>query len=144
MIKLFVFIYGKRMGEQISAIQISKPVFSWNIHKSKYFLPKKILENVIGFQVHVLCIRLYAKNIIWKAIAWVFNVKSMLWPQNDPRMSYCYFFTFFFFGLLLSWGDIVLTIVLSYRMCFLQVHFHLLWKCYKLFPLKIFVIFLLI
>ena len=97
MIKLFVFIYGKRMGEQISAIQISKPVFSWNIHKSKYFLPKKILENVIGFQVHVLCIRLYAKNIIWKAIAWVFNVKSMLWPQNDPRMSYCYFFTFFFF-----------------------------------------------
>lgn len=106
MIKLFVFIYGKRMGEQISAIQISKPVFSCNTHKPKYFVSKKILEHGVGFQVHVLCIRLDAKNIIWKGTVWVFHVRYMLWPQNDPHMSYCYFSTVFSWSLLSS-GDVV-------------------------------------
>ena len=117
-----MFIYGKRMGEQISAIQTSKPVFSWNTHKAKYFVSKKILEHVISFQVRVLCVRLYAKNIIWKGMVWVFHVNYMLWPQIDPHMSYCYFFTVYSW-LLLSSGDIVWTTVLSYCMCFLRSPF---------------------
>lgn len=100
MIKLFVFIYGKRMGELkwLSAIQISKPLFSRNINKPKYFLSKNILENFVSYQVHVLCMRPYTKNITWKGIVWVFDVRwnTCYGHRMTLTCHIAYFFTVFF------------------------------------------------
>ena len=95
-----VFIYGKRMGElkRLTAIQISKPVFSRNIHKPKYFLSKKYPGK--RCQLSSSCPlhkTLYKEHHVKGNSLGVWcEMKYMLWPQNDPHMSHCLLFHRFF------------------------------------------------